>query len=321
MKRIYQLTIPQSYDIVGSPPSDLEDTNYYERPTKLRKLSSAISTDDEAPHTSSVDLDLSGSCNLKPKLLSELSSLLPNLRSLNLSCCNYLTDEDIFILFSRTNTTPSTYSLERVDLSHTQITDESIKLIALKCPQLSSLNLKGCLHITDISLSLVAQYCKDLSHLIVADCGQISDISIQLVAQETKHRLVLLDLNECTRITDKSLGYLGYYCPNLSYLRLKNTSVTSAVLAKLLPRVRLSELNVQGVAGIDDSFLFLLSRFQQANLKCLDVSFCYRVSSEGVDKVVSEADLLCEVSLFGLSIPHLEVLRLQRLHPLISFFV
>jgi len=314
MKRIYQ-QLSSSYTD-QSPRVGLvsDETSTYngERPSKLRKLSP--STD------GTLELDLSGSCNLTPNLLQELSLLVPNLLSINLSCCNYLGDEDILILFSGLDTSPSQFSIQQIDLSHTQITDEGIKLIALKCPRLTTINLKGCLHITDMGLSLVSQYCKNLSHLVIADCARISDTGVQLVAQEAKQQLVLLDLNDCTQITDKTLAYLGYYCPNLSYLRLKNTSATSLMLTKLLPRVRITELNVQGVAGINDKFLFLLSRFQQANLKRLDVSFCYQVSMEGINKVASEADLLSDVSLFGLSLPHTVVLRLQIQHPTISFF-
>jgi hypothetical protein len=186
-----------------------------------------------------------------------------------------------------------------VNISHTQVTDSGIKIIVSKCPNLKSIDMSGCQEITDVSLSLLAQHCKSLQELKASGCTQLGDTGAQLVAQEVKHNLRTLDLNDCPRISDKTLLFLGYYCPNLTCLRLKNTQVTVAVLSKLLSsRLRLSELDVQGLA-ITDAFLLLLLRYQQSLTK-LDISFCYRVSVGGIQKIIEELDLLEELHLFGL---------------------
>jgi len=301
MKRIYESSSDEDESSISS--GGVVET--YERPRKLRKLSQDSSR--------SLELNLSGSCDLTPKLLIELSQLCPNIVSLNLSYCNYLTDDDVALLLGA----PGTFPVQHLSLSHTSITDEAIKYIVRKCPHLRTINLQACLHITDLSLSLIAQHCKHVSELVASGCALISDTGAQLVAQEAKSNIILFDLNECPRITDKTLGYLGYYCPNLSYLRLKNTSVTPAFLVKLLPRLRLTELNVQGIP-ITDSFLFLLARFQHASLRILDVGFCYHISIDGITRIVEEIYLLSDFSLFGLSLTHEEISALQNLHPNLS---
>jgi len=304
MKRSYKpFSAPSSEDESSSCSQSGGSVDAYnERPTKKRKLLA-----------SELELNLTGSCDLTPKLLRELSQLCPSLVSLNLSYCNYLTDEDVTLLLGA----PGTFPVRNISLSHTSITDEGIKYIVRKCPQLTSINLQACYNLTDLSLSLIAQHCKNVSELVLSGCHLISDTGAQLVAQEAKSNLILLDLNECTRITDKTLGYLGYYCPNVSFLRLKNTSVTPAFLAKLLPRLRITELNVQGIP-ITDSFLFHLAHFQHATLRILDVGFCYHISIDGITRIVEEVNYLSDFSLFGLSLTNEEVSTLQSLHPNLS---
>jgi len=232
------------------------------------------------------------------KLLRELSQLCPNVSTLNLSFWNYLTDDDLSLLLGNHNTVLP--NIEILNISHTQVTDSGIKIITSKCPNLTSIDLNGCHDITDVSLSLLAQNCKNLQHLRISGCSHIGDIGVQLVAQEAKHHLQTLDVNDCPLVTDKTLMYLGYYCPNLSCLRLKNTGVSIGVLAKLLSsRLHLLELNVQGLP-ITDSFLLLLLRVQQT-LKILDISFCFHVSISVLQKFIEELDLLEELHLFGLA--------------------
>jgi len=275
-----------------------------ERPTKCMKLVKP-----------SLELNLSGS-TLSRLFLQSLSNLCSNVVSLNLSCCNYVTDEDLALLmdFKAQNT-----QLRLLDLSYTQVTDTGIAAISNKCPNLSSVNLTGCLEITDVSLSFLAQNCKKIQNLIVSGCSRISDIGVQLIAQETKHHLRILDLNDCSRISDKALLFLGHYCPSLSCLRLKNTNITLSVLFKLLARLQLTELNIQSLP-ITDSLLVVLARMQPT-LKVMDISFCSRVTINGLKHVTEKLEFLCELHMFGLAVPDvdLDTLRQSNLSLSLSF--
>jgi len=272
-----------------------------ERPTKCIKL--------EHP---ALELNLSGE-TLSPLFLKSLSHLCANVVSLNLSCCNYVTDEDLALLMDFNN--PNTY-LRFLDLSYTQVTDRGIALISTKCPNLSSVNFTGCLEITDVSLSYLAQNCKKIQSLVLPGCPRISDIGIQLIAQEAKHHLRILDLNDCTRISDKAILFLGHYCPSLSSLRLKNTSITVPVLFKLLSRLHLTELNIQSLP-ITDSLLVVLARMQQT-LRVLDISFCSRVTIAGLKHVINKLEFLCELQVFGLAVPDMDLETLRQSHASLS---
>lgn len=201
-----------------------------------------------------------------------------------------------FFLFSHYLALPN---LQRINISHTCVSDSAMNVLATRCPHLLSIDLSGCQEITDVSLSLLAQHCPLLQHIKLSGCPHVSDTGVQLIAQETKHHLLSLDLDECPAITDKTLLFLGYYCANISSLHLKNTRVTAGVLSKLLSsRFKLRELNVQGLP-INDNFLFLLSRFQPY-LEILDISFCYNITSQGIRKIILDEVFMQEIHLFGL---------------------
>jgi len=268
-----------------------------ERPTKCMKLAKPA-----------LELNLSG-YPISRLLLQSLSAVCANVVSLNLSCCNYVTDADLALLINFHS--PNT-NLRFLDLSYTQITDTGIAAITNKCPNLTSVNLTGCLEITDVSMSFLAQNCKKLQILIVSGCPRIGDIGVQLIAQEAKHHLRILDLNECSRISDKALMYLGHYCPALSCLRLKNTSISVPVLFKLLSRLQLSELNIQSLP-ITDSLLIVLARMQQT-LRILDISFCSHVTINGLKHVIEKLEFLCELHVFGLAVPDVDLNTLKLSH-------
>jgi len=236
---------------------------------------------------------------------------------MNLSCCNYLTDEDLSLLMDYHLPNPH---LRCLDLSFTQVTDTGIASISTKCPNLSSINLSGCLSITDVTLSYLAQNCKKLQSLVLSGCPRVGDIGIQLIAQEVKHHLRILDLNDCSRISDKALVYLGHYCPSLTCLRLKNTGISVPVFFKLLSRLHLTELNIQSLPATD-SFLFALTRLQPT-LKIIDLSFCSRISLVGLKHTVEKLEFLCELHIFGSSVQDLDVeqLRLSNSSLSLSFW-
>lgn len=258
---------------------------------------------------SSFELDLSRSSSSPYQL--KLDEFSEHVVSLNLAYWNYLSDDDIIsLLGSKTELFPK---IKTLNVSHTPISDSAVKLLTTKCPNLTSIDLSGCLEVTDVSLSFLAQNCKTLQDLNLNGCPKIGDTGVQLIAQEVKGHLLSLDMNDCPLISDKALMYLGYYCENLACLRLKNTHVSVGVLAKLLPRIHLKELNVQGVQ-ITDAFLLALCRFQEKTLRVLDISFCYRVTLNGICKIIQDLGFLEELHMFGLTTTdeHIKEFALRR---------
>lgn len=114
---------------------------------------------------------------------------------------------------------PETFSLESLNLTRTNIGDVGIGAIVMRCKNLKYLYL-GHTQITDISLSLIAQYCPRLCTLNVEGCN-IGNYGLQLIAQECKSNLETLVINDCPRVTDAIVPYLGFHCTQLRHLEIR----------------------------------------------------------------------------------------------------
>jgi len=290
-----------------------------ERPAKLPREELCFLDDgDSLPY---FQLNLSGSTSLSPKFLQTLSTTLrgPHVVAVNLSFCNYLTDNDIALLLGDEDHC----NVTMIDLSYTPITDIGVMVIASKCPRLSSVCVKGCEHLTDVALSYLAQYCKQLQSVVVSECPNIGDIGIQLIAQEVKEHLLTLHMDDCPKILeDRTLLYLAHFCPHLSSLHLKNSGFSMTILAKLLSTQRfiLTDLHLQGNLSITDSFLSLLCKHQKS-LKTLDISFCPQITFQnGIRKLLSNLPSLSELHAFGLRISDVDCESMKLLPPSLSVF-
>jgi len=302
---------------------DYDETLIYdieERPSKLPREELRFLVQDDGDSVPCFQFNLSGSTSLSPKFLQTISTALhgPHVVTLNLSFCNYLTDNDIALLLGA-----DTCNVTMIDVSYTPITDLGAMIIASKCPRLSSVCFKGCQHITDVALSYLAQYCKQLQSLVVSECPSIGDIGVQLIAQEVKEHLITLHMDDCPKIhEDRTLLYLAHFCPHLASLHLKNSGLSMTLLAKLLSTHRfiLNDLHLQGNISITDSFLSLLCKYQNS-LKTLDISFCPQITFQnGIKKLISNLPLLSEVHAFGLRISDTDCESMKLLHPSLSVF-
>jgi len=171
---------------------------------------------------------------------------------------------------------------------------------ATRSPDLSKLDMQGCSRITDLSLSLVAQFCKNISSLNVSGCSKITNFGIQLFTQEMKANLRELNLNDCKQLSGILLNYLAFYCPNVSRLLLRGTSITGDEVAKICEVLALSELNVHGLSVNDDQLRSIVA--SQSSLEILDISFCHDVSYQCIVDVLQQSPNLQELHAYGLNL-------------------
>ena len=146
------------------------------------------------------------------------SGKFPRLISLNLELCRNITDAGVSLLADKCS------QLTSLNLRSCRITDASVIQLADKCSQLTSLNLTWCSNITDTSVIQLAHKCSQLTSLNLTDCD-ITDASvIQLALCATQ--LTSLDLSGCWKITNASVIQLAQKCSKLTFLNVEDTHIT-----------------------------------------------------------------------------------------------
>ncbi|KAI8974715.1 hypothetical protein BDB01DRAFT_806217 [Pilobolus umbonatus] len=186
---------------------------------------------------------------IKDKSINEpleiLSRFTNQLEKIDIYICDYLADSSIHLLIQHNYPNTLTYlSLAGCN----KITDEAIISVANHCARLEHLDLRACGLISDKSIQVIATKCRNLYHLNVGrvrDREKITITSIDAIAKHTrvgvlglagcdmtdeclislaKHRGPLMErisVNNCYRITNKSIQAYIQYCPNLSVFEMK----------------------------------------------------------------------------------------------------
>lgn len=180
--------------------------------------------------------DISESNN--QKLIPE-NQILPNIKTLFLSSFNF-TDARIINLVSKCK------SLEKINITDSDITDESIHHLCINCPNISVISLRSCSQITDQSLFNISDtYCNKLTNIDLCYCKKITDIGISyffkkcekletinigwcrnindgcLISNENKFSsLKCISLKACNKLTDSSIIFISEKCSNLQNIIL-----------------------------------------------------------------------------------------------------
>ena len=165
--------------------------------------------------------------------------VLANIKTLFLSSFNF-SDTRIINLVSKCK------SLEKINITDSDITDESIYHICINCPNISIISLRTCSQITDQSLFNISDaYCSQLTNIDLCYCKKITDIGISyffkkcekletinigwcrnindgcLISNENKFsELKCINLKACNKLTDSSIIFISEKCSNLQSIIL-----------------------------------------------------------------------------------------------------
>ncbi|GAA5795417.1 hypothetical protein HPULCUR_000774 [Helicostylum pulchrum] len=196
--------------------------------------------------------------------LQQISHYAHKLEKLDIYICDHLADISVQNFITNNN-----HSLTYLSLAGcNRITDEAVLSVAKNCPNLEHLDLRACGLISDVSIESIAINCSNLHHLNVGrvrDRERITIQSISLIAIKTKvavlglagcdmsdeclislakcrgRGLERISVNNCYRITNKSVQAYVKYCPNLSVFEMKEchwiddwSSVAELVQRKVL---------------------------------------------------------------------------------------
>ncbi|KAE9448192.1 hypothetical protein C3L33_19910, partial [Rhododendron williamsianum] len=197
------------------------------------------------------------------KGLVELLSACPNMKILNLTCCD-------------------------------SITDAAVSAIAEYCRSLLSLKVESCNLLTEKSLHLLGSSSLLLKDLDLTDCSGVNDagklkcgLCTNISAKGLSHiasncsKIRELDLYRCTGIGDDGLAALSSGCKKLKQLNLSYCNeVTDRGLQYLSQVEELSDLELRGLVNITDKGLTALAAGCK-RLSALDLKHCENINDSG----------------------------------------
>ena len=226
--------------------------------------------------------------------VAQIAARYPNLRVVDLSGCDRITDVCIVALAG------SCPQLKRVNLGAggcKVFTNVSIVALARGCPQLESVILKGCKLITDVSIVALARGCRQLKRVDLAHCTLLTDISITALAGNCA-QLESVNLWSCQLITDVSMTALAGNCRQLQSLNLSNcwliTDVSVTALAKWCPLLK--SVNLVRCFLITDISVTALAR-SCPQLESVTLNWCTLVTDASVVALAENCPRLKSVGL------------------------
>jgi hypothetical protein len=112
--------------------------------------------------------------------------------------------------------------LDDLSFDNSNVTDQTVLIIAINCLNLSKLSLDYCKRVTDESIILVIFRCRKLRYLSLSDVSDITDQTVMRIATYSS-QLEYLSLRNNNKIGTEmymSIAILGKRCPSLTYLNL-----------------------------------------------------------------------------------------------------
>ncbi|EES06473.1 hypothetical protein BDA96_04G089700 [Sorghum bicolor] len=149
--------------------------------------------------------------------LAVVGMICPQLEQVDLSGLGEVTDNGLLPLIQS-----SEAGLIKVDLSGCKnITDVAVSsLVKGHGKSLKKVSLEGCSKITDASLFTMSESCTELAELDLSNC-MVSDHGVAILASARHLKLRVLSLSGCSKVTQKSVPFLGNLGQSLEGLNLQ----------------------------------------------------------------------------------------------------
>lgn len=137
--------------------------------------------------------------------LAVVGMICPQLEQFDLSGLGEVTDNGLLPLIQSSET-----GLVKVDLGGCKnITDVAVSsLVKAHGKSLKKISLEGCNKITDASLFTISENCTELAELDLSNC-MVSDYGVATLASARHLKLRVLSLSGCSKVTQKSVPFLG----------------------------------------------------------------------------------------------------------------
>ncbi|KAL6534588.1 hypothetical protein OROGR_013263 [Orobanche gracilis] len=217
------------------------------------------------------------------RLVAALSvSKYQNVKHINLEFARDVEDKHLEIVKSKCG--HSIKNLEVLNLNGCQkISDMGIEFITCNCPKLKVFSIYWNVRVSDLGISNLVKNCKLVVDLNLSGCKNVTDESLKLIA-DNYQELQLLNLTRCVKLTDKDLAF----CNSLTDVAYEKISVLSD----------LEFLDLCGAQNLSDDGVSCIAKCKK--LISLNLTWCVRVTDQGVVAIAQGCRFLEFLSLFGI---------------------
>ncbi|CAD5119492.1 DgyrCDS8099 [Dimorphilus gyrociliatus] len=177
-------------------------------------------------------------------------------------------------------------SVESLDLSNTRLSDNGLRIIGRRCPELRSLVIRKCSAVTNVGICEIVSRCVNLNQLDASGCPNVSCLclspsaSAHLPAHAKRVYVRNLDLSECSALEDTGLHLIASYCNQLQYVYLRKciriTDIGLQYLASLCSNIK--ELSVSDCPSIGDAGICQTAERLQSSLRYLSIAKCENIT-------------------------------------------
>ncbi|CAB5183842.1 RNI-like protein [Rhizophagus irregularis] len=204
------------------------------------------------------------------------------LKNLHIWDCGTLDDNAIITMAFNLN-----INLESLILQNLRnITDLSMKQVAIRCPNIRHLGLEPYEGVTNDTLKVIANYCLRIEsfQFTLHKAENISNDGFLMMAERLKLLNKVTFQYSTPFVTDVTLSMLGIRSANnLTYLHLYNCNFTDSsfwVLEKSHPPI--SDLCLFAIPNVTDDPIIALLRSISGTLTSLQISNCDRITEDVV---------------------------------------
>jgi len=157
-------------------------------------------------------------------------------------------------------------NIKRIVLLSDDITDISITELAKNCAKLTEIYLSGCKNIRDKSIEMITEYCPNIRVLELNNCSFISNVSLFYIASKLEF-LEKLHL-QYTGATDIGLNAIFIRCKYLNEIFLEGCDISEKVLDDIHDLAHnLKTVNISKSPKISKNLLlFFLENMQIENV-------------------------------------------------------
>ena len=147
---------------------------------------------------------------------------------------------------------------------------------------LQSLDLSMCTGLTNAGLVKIATGCPSIRSLSIEGCKKITSVGLEAVSASCSQSMTSLDLSGCVKLSDQLIGSSVSKLIRLEHLRVARCKITDTGLSLVVTACRaLRSLDLSDATKVSDAGIVAVST-GCPQLICLDLHNCVNVTNRGV---------------------------------------